>query len=115
MLYFPLVTLQFLVNCFSDKKPLKSKYAEQKQPNPEIGASFLRKLFFQWFDSFAWMGYRTPLTTDHMFDIRPEDTTAELVPDFEKYWQESVENGKRKARNKSKSDKDDAVNSSTNV
>lgn len=115
MLYFPLITLQWLANCFSDTKPLQSKYAEQLQPNPEIEASFLRKLFFQWFDPFAWMGYRTPLTTDHMWDIRPEDTTRELVPEFDKYWQESVESGKRKAGRKLKTNKDDVVNKSTNV
>lgn len=115
MLYFPLVTLQLLVNCFSDKKPLKSKYAEQKQPNPEIDASFLKKLFFLWFDSFAWMGYRTPLTTEHMWDIRPEDTSRQLVPEFDKHWLDSVEKGKRKTRSKSKSTKDDAINTSTNV
>lgn len=111
MLYFPLVTLQLLANCLSDKKPSKCKYGEQKQPNPEIQASFLRKLFFIWFDSFAWMGYRTPLTTDDMWDIRPEDTTRELVPEFEKHWQESVEKGKQKARNKLKTNKDDKNNS----
>lgn len=115
MLYFPLVTLQLLVNCFSDKKPLQSKYAEQKKPNPEIEASFLRKLFFLWFDSFAWMGFRKPLTTDDMWDIRPEDTSRELVPEFDKHWLESVENGKRKARNKAKSTKENAGNNSTNV
>ncbi|XP_037048609.1 multidrug resistance-associated protein 1-like [Bradysia coprophila] len=114
MFYFPLVTVQLLVNCFSDKKPSKSAYAEQRQPNPEIEASFLRKLFFIWFDSFAWMGYRTPLTTDHMWDIRPEDTTRELVPGFEKHWQESVESGKRKAHSKAKPSKDDSNNKTTN-
>lgn len=115
MFYFPLVTIQLLVNCFSDKKPLKSAYAEQRKPNPEIEASFLRKLFFIWFDSFAWMGYRTPLTTDHMWDIRPEDTTRQLVPGFEKHWQESVESGKRKERTKAKRNKDDPSNKTTNV
>lgn len=94
---------------------MKSKYGEQKQPNPEIGASFLKKLFFLWFDSFAWMGYRTPLTTDNMWDIRPEDTSREMVPEFDKHWLESVEKGKRKARNKSKTIKDDPMNNSTNV
>lgn len=115
MFYFPLVTLQLLVNGFSDKKPLKSAYAEQKQPNPEIEASFLRKLFFIWFDSFAWMGYRTPLTTDHMWSIRPEDTSRELVPSFENYWQESVESGKRKARSNAKTKNNDPINERTKV
>lgn len=115
MLYFPLVTLQLLVNCVSDQKPLESKYAEQKKPNPEIAASFVRKLFFLWFDSFAWMGYRKPLTTDDMWNIRPEDTSRELVPEFEKHWQASVEKGKQKARDKAKTNTDDAVNHSTNV
>lgn len=115
MLYFPLVTLQLLVNCLSDKKPLKSKYKEQKKPNPEIKASFLRKLFFLWFDSFAWMGYRKPLTTDDMWDIRPEDTTFELISEFDKHWLESVEKGKQKASNTSKANTDDTTKKLTNV
>lgn len=115
MLYFPLITLQLFVNCLSDKKPMQSRYKEQKKPNPEIQASFIRKLFFLWFDSFTWMGYRKPLTTDDMWDIRPEDTSRELIPEFDKYWLESVEKGKQRARNISKSNKDDSNSKSTNV
>ena len=58
---------------------------------PELKASFLSKIFFMWFDPFAWKGFRNPLETKDLWAMKPEDAANEIVPLFTKYWQESVQ------------------------
>lgn len=43
-----------------------------------------------------WRGFRKPLTTDNMYDLNPENTSYELLPLFDRYWQENVEKKRRK-------------------
>lgn len=43
-----------------------------------------------------WKGFRNPLTTDDMYDLKPENTSYELLPRFNKYWQENVDKQRRK-------------------
>lgn len=88
MAYFPLVVVVFVLNCFSDQRPPDAP--NTKTTSPEEGASFLRKLFFQWFDPMAWKGYRRPLEATDMWDPLKEDITENIIPEFDKYWQESV-------------------------
>lgn len=85
----------FVLNCFSDKAPVNTTYTKYSNPSPELGASFLRKIFFQWFDATTIKGWRNPLTEADMYDINPDDASKELVPPFDKYFAESVEKGRR--------------------
>lgn len=99
MIYFPLVVLQLVSQLFADKSPTELKYenisVNADNPNPEIESSFIRKLLFIWFEPMTWRGFRKPLETGDMWDIRPEDTSRAMVPDFDKYWLESVAEGER--------------------
>uniref|UniRef100_A0A182Y9Z9 ABC-type glutathione-S-conjugate transporter n=2 Tax=Anopheles stephensi TaxID=30069 RepID=A0A182Y9Z9_ANOST len=96
-------TIQYTFTCcvllmelFPDKEPRYSEWAKLKNPNPELRTSFFSRLFYLYFDSYAWRGFRKPLTDDDMYDLNPEDTSRALVPPFDKYWFESVEKGRRK-------------------
>lgn len=95
VIYFTLISLMLVLNCFADKAPLDTTYFKYSNPSPELSASFLRKIFFQWFDSTTWKGWRRPLTESDMYDINPADASRELVPPFDKYFEESVEKGRR--------------------
>lgn len=99
MIYFPLIVLQLVSELFADKKPTELKdelySVKGEKTNPEIESSFIRKLLFIWFDPMTWHGFRKPLTTDDMWDIRPDDASRVMVPDFDKYWLESVAKGER--------------------
>lgn len=98
MIYFPLTVFQLVSQLFADKPPTETFYEEPDKgnfPNPEIQSSFIRKLLFIWFDPMTWKGFRQPLTNDDMWDIRPDDTSREMVPDFDRYWAESVAKGER--------------------
>lgn len=61
-----------------------------QRPCPEQSASFLSKLFFAWFDPLAWRGFRKPLETKDLWNMNPEDTSKEVVPKFDKYWEETL-------------------------
>uniref|UniRef100_A0AAG5CWC8 ABC-type glutathione-S-conjugate transporter n=1 Tax=Anopheles atroparvus TaxID=41427 RepID=A0AAG5CWC8_ANOAO len=96
-------TIQYTFTCivlllelFPDREPRYSEFAKLKNPNPELRTSFFSRLFYLYFDSYAWRGFRKPLTDDDMYDLNPEDTSRELVPPFDKYWFESVEKGRQK-------------------
>lgn len=88
MFYFPLVVGMCLGNCFADHWPSDSKPSQNT--SPEESASFLNKLFYQWFDPMTWKGYRQPLQASDMWDPLNEDLTKNIVPEFDKYWEESV-------------------------
>ena len=93
--YFTLISVMLFLNCFADKPPRKTTLKMPSNPSPEKSSSFLRQVFFQWFDSTVWKGWRRPLTEKDIYDINPEDTSRELVPPFDKYFYESVEKGRR--------------------
>ncbi|KAG5890605.1 hypothetical protein JTB14_005118 [Gonioctena quinquepunctata] len=90
MIYYPLVILMFLLNCIADQGPRFTKYPKVQNPCPEESASFLSRLLFAWFDTLAWKGFRKPLETKDLWEMNPEDSSRELVPIFEKHWQNSL-------------------------
>lgn len=105
MIYFPLITISLLLNTVSDKAPVDQK--RSKMTSPEVGASFFRKLTFQWFDHVTWHGYRRPLVVEDMYDLMDEDTNETVTPPFDKYFHESVvKNGKKLQQNLKKGKKD---------
>uniref|UniRef100_A0A1B0D0A2 ABC-type glutathione-S-conjugate transporter n=1 Tax=Phlebotomus papatasi TaxID=29031 RepID=A0A1B0D0A2_PHLPP len=92
--HFSLCIIALLLNCFSDAPP--EDRIKVGKPSPELSSSFLRKLFFQWFDPMTWKGYRRPLEIDDMWDLNTDDRSRSLVPDFDKYWYQSVEKNRTK-------------------
>uniref|UniRef100_A0A1L8E4B5 ABC-type glutathione-S-conjugate transporter n=2 Tax=Nyssomyia neivai TaxID=330878 RepID=A0A1L8E4B5_9DIPT len=92
--HFCLVIIMLLLTCFSDLPP--EDRVKVGKPSPEISASFLRKLFFQWFDPMTWKGYRKPLEVSDMWDLNEEDQSRTLVPPFDKYWYESIRKNQTK-------------------
>jgi ATP-binding cassette subfamily C (CFTR/MRP) protein 3 len=93
--YFLLISVMLLLNCFPDKLPVNSTFPKHSNPSPELQVSYLNKLHFQWFTKIAWLGFMRPLNENDLYDIHPQDTCAELYPEFEKYFQESIEKNRR--------------------
>lgn len=96
IIQYAFICLILVMELFPDQQPSYSDYPDAKNPNPELRSSFFVRLFFAYFDSFTWRGFRNPLTMDSMHDINPQDASRELVPPFDKYWYESVEKGRQK-------------------
>uniref|UniRef100_A0AAY4E645 ABC-type glutathione-S-conjugate transporter n=1 Tax=Denticeps clupeoides TaxID=299321 RepID=A0AAY4E645_9TELE len=51
--------------------------------NPEIGASFLSRITFNWFNSMVFHGYKRPLVQDDMWELNEEDSTRHICQKFE--------------------------------
>lgn len=68
---------------------------EKQNPCPEESSSFLSRLLFSWFDALAWQGFRKPLETTDLWDMKHEDTAKVVVPLFDKYWQKSLKKAER--------------------
>lgn len=93
--FFSLISLMTVLNTFSDKQPRHSTYPKYANPSPELSAGALNKLFFEWFSSTTWLGFKRPLTEDDVYDINPEFASNELTPKFDKHFRESIERNHR--------------------
>lgn len=60
-----------------------------KNECPELRASFLSRITYTWFDTLAWKGFRKPLEQDDLWDLKPQDSSKEVMPLFAKHWNKS--------------------------
>lgn len=79
-----------LLNVFSDEEPKHTTHHKYANPSPELKAGALNLLFFEWFSSTTWKGFRRPLTEEDIYDVNPEYATKELAPAFDKYFNQSI-------------------------
>lgn len=89
----------FILNCYADGEPRQTKYPKTPKPYPEVGASFLSRILYNWFIPMVWKGYRKPLEGKDLWNINVEDSSNEIVAVFLKYWNRAV--GKALASGKS--------------
>lgn len=78
-----------------DKEPNNSTYQKYANPSPELKAGALNLFFFQWFSPTTWKGFKRPLTEDDIYDVNPDYASNEVVPEFDKYFQQSIEKSRR--------------------
>ncbi|KAK9886060.1 hypothetical protein WA026_014842 [Henosepilachna vigintioctopunctata] len=90
IIYYAAVVVLFILNCFADQSPRFTKYPKSKKPCPEEQSGFLSKLLFSWFDKLAWLGYKKPLVVEDLWDLKHEDSGAEVIPLFDKHWQATL-------------------------
>lgn len=93
--FFTLISIMLTLNLFTDKPPRYTTYPKYANPSPELSASMVNRAFFFFFDPTAWAGWRRPLTEKNIYDINPENASSELVPEFDKNFQRSLERQKR--------------------
>ncbi|XP_027764504.1 canalicular multispecific organic anion transporter 1 [Empidonax traillii] len=105
ILFFISYGLQLLllfVSGFSDVAP---ETKEMRKKNPEVTASFLSSITFEWYSSIVVKGYRKPLEIEDIWELKDKDRTQALSTAFEKNMktdmqkaQAELEKRKRKKR-----------------
>nr|UEO57355.1 ABCC1 [Conogethes punctiferalis] len=90
MVYYPLIVLMFILNCFADLPPKDTPYQYEKNQCPESAAGFPSRLMFSWFDPLALSGFRKSLTEGDLWSLNPQDSSKEVVPRFDKIWERSL-------------------------
>ncbi|CAH2076223.1 unnamed protein product, partial [Iphiclides podalirius] len=86
MIYYPMILLMFVLNCFADLPPKDTPYKYEKNQCPESAAGFPSRLTFSWFDPLALTGFRRSLTEADLWALNPPDSSKEVVPRFDKFW-----------------------------
>nr|XP_021201313.2 multidrug resistance-associated protein 1 isoform X4 [Helicoverpa armigera] len=90
MVYYPLIILMFLLNCFADLPPKDTPYKYEKNQCPENASGFPSRLTYSWFDPLALTGFRRSLTEEDLWALNPQDSSTEVVPKFDKFWEKSL-------------------------
>ncbi|OXB75471.1 UNVERIFIED_CONTAM: hypothetical protein H355_016532 [Colinus virginianus] len=99
---YGLQLLLFLVSGFSDISPGAKEIAKK---NPEVTASILSTVTFEWYSRIVYKGYRKPLEVEDVWELRDKDKTQSIYAIFEKNMktalrkaQAELEKRKRKKR-----------------
>ncbi|XP_050673788.1 multidrug resistance-associated protein 1 isoform X2 [Leptidea sinapis] len=100
MIYYPMVMVMFVLNCFADLPPRDTPYKYEKNQCPESASGFPSRLTFSWLDPLALTGFRRSLTENDLWALNPEDSSKEVVPRFDKFWEKTLR--KREAVNGTK-------------
>ncbi|KAJ0175661.1 hypothetical protein K1T71_008820 [Dendrolimus kikuchii] len=100
MIYYPAIVIMFVLNCFADLPPKDTPYKYEKNQCPESAAGFPSRLTFSWFDPLAITGFRRSLTESDLWALNPPDSSIEVVPKFDKFWEKSLK--KREISNATK-------------
>ncbi|CAK1601166.1 unnamed protein product [Parnassius mnemosyne] len=91
MIYYPMIILMFVLNCFADLPPKDTPYKYEKNQCPERASGFPSRLTFSWFDPLALTGFRRSLTESDLWALNPPDSSKEVVPRFDKYWEKTLQ------------------------
>ncbi|KFP85745.1 Canalicular multispecific organic anion transporter 1, partial [Acanthisitta chloris] len=78
---YGLQLLLFIVSGFSDIAP---ETEEIRKKNPEVTASFLSSITFEWYTSIVFKGYRKPLEVEDIWELKDKDKTQAMYAALEK-------------------------------
>ncbi|XP_074964156.1 ATP-binding cassette sub-family C member 2 isoform X1 [Phalacrocorax aristotelis] len=84
---YGLQLLLFFVSGFSDVAP---ETKEIRKKNPEVTASFLSSITFEWYTSIVSKGYRKPLEVEDIWELKDKDKTQAIYAVFEKNMKTAV-------------------------
>nr|XP_009483327.1 PREDICTED: canalicular multispecific organic anion transporter 1 [Pelecanus crispus] len=84
---YGLQLLLFLVSGFSDIAP---ETKEIRKKNPEVTASFLSSITFEWYTSMVFKGYRKPLEIEDIWELKGKDKTQAIYAGLEKNMKTAV-------------------------
>ncbi|KAM6330191.1 ATP-binding cassette sub-family C member 2 [Podargus strigoides] len=85
---YGLQLLLFLVSGFSDIAP---ETKEITKKNPEVTASFLSTITFEWYTSVVFKGYRKPLEIEDVWELKAKDKTQAIYAVLEKNMKTAVQ------------------------
>uniref|UniRef100_A0A8C0H8W7 ABC-type glutathione-S-conjugate transporter n=1 Tax=Chelonoidis abingdonii TaxID=106734 RepID=A0A8C0H8W7_CHEAB len=94
-IYFILLLVEVILFFFTDWPPFFSKTVNDSNPCPELGASFVSKITFWWFSGLVWKGYQQPLQADDLWSLMKENSSEEIVSQFEREWKKYCNRAKQ--------------------
>ncbi|XP_069394999.1 ATP-binding cassette sub-family C member 2 [Paralichthys olivaceus] len=89
-LFFISFGLQIIALVLSALADVPPEMEESIKKNPEVGAPFLRRITFSWFNSMAVKGYKQSLAQDDLWELKEADNTASISQVFQSFMQSSL-------------------------
>ncbi|XP_065206378.1 multidrug resistance-associated protein 1-like [Planococcus citri] len=77
-LYYICIMVIFLMNCFADEKPRRSLRICRQNIYPAKKASFLSKLFLNWFGTYVWNNHKQPVK-NYLWDLDSKDCAKDIT------------------------------------
>nr|ALU63337.1 canalicular multispecific organic anion transporter 1 [Oryzias melastigma] len=96
---FGLELIALVLSAFADIPP---EAREQAKKNPELGASFLSRITFNWFNSMVVTGYKRPLVQEDMWELNEKDSTSYLSSRFQHHMDSDLAAARVRYQNKLK-------------
>uniref|UniRef100_H3DGG8 ATP-binding cassette, sub-family C (CFTR/MRP), member 2 n=1 Tax=Tetraodon nigroviridis TaxID=99883 RepID=H3DGG8_TETNG len=81
---FGLEVIALFLSAVADVSP------NAKEQNPEVGAAFVSRITFNWFNSMALKGFRQPLVQEDMWDLNEVDSTGYIDQRFQHHIQKEL-------------------------
>ncbi|XGW22458.1 hypothetical protein V3C99_005022 [Haemonchus contortus] len=89
--FYPLLILQFVLNCFSDPSTLcNTKHFEYTETHPEVSASFPNRQLLWWFGPLVSKAYKKPLDIDDLFELDDGLKSENLMAQWETEWSKAL-------------------------
>ncbi|XP_063443601.1 multidrug resistance-associated protein 1-like isoform X2 [Mytilus trossulus] len=73
-----------------------------KDVSPERNASVLSRLTWSWVTPFVLYGYKHNIEPSDLWPLKPEHISTNIIPIFDKYWEEEVEKAPRERQSQGK-------------
>lgn len=90
---YALQLISLILSAISEVSP---EMEEAAKKNPEVGASFLSRITFNWFNRMILKGYAQPLETEDLWELNERDKTQNIYRAFEKTMIQEVKEARRK-------------------
>ncbi|KAA8583815.1 hypothetical protein FQN60_015023 [Etheostoma spectabile] len=81
---FGLELIALILSAVADIPPEAEEVVKE---NPELGAVFLSRITFNWFNSMVVKGYKQPLVQEDMWELSEPDSTANINQHFQYFMQ----------------------------
>ncbi|XP_046560393.1 multidrug resistance-associated protein 1-like [Haliotis rubra] len=91
--YYLLLIVQLVLHSFAEKRG-KTYIAT----SPEVDASFLSRVLYEWTARLVMNGYKTPVKENDVYDLHPDDTCRKLMEPFLPNWHQVNEDFKATKR-----------------
>ncbi|KAK9889603.1 hypothetical protein WA026_006976 [Henosepilachna vigintioctopunctata] len=94
-IYYLFVLLMLFLSSLNDQKA-KGPVKAAKNLSPEKESCFLSRLFYSWFETLAWKGFRKPLTDEDLYDLKDQYSAKEVVINFDYHCTKKLSKAKGK-------------------
>uniref|UniRef100_A0A7N8XKB9 ATP-binding cassette, sub-family C (CFTR/MRP), member 2 n=1 Tax=Mastacembelus armatus TaxID=205130 RepID=A0A7N8XKB9_9TELE len=98
--------LQLIALILSAVADIPVELRELAKKNPEIGAVFLSRITFNWFNSMVVKGYKQPLVQEDMWELNEAESTAYINQRFQYFMQSELDSARVRFQNKLKNKRD---------